>query len=495
MRRTPSIRGLQGNLTLSYTYITAVALLIAELAGLLIFQWSAPTHVFQAEPDVDTMQPLVEDAASFLAQDPPDLDVMQSWLDGLSMPVFNLADADDWLQASFSHFPDRERQTLLVATVEQGVLAVTPVDSHYAGVTDLGRLPGRLDQAMFAEAPLEPGSNAVTFRRSTASVMVMPITGEDEGLLGLLVLVTDLGAAPPSTTSLLVVLGGSLLIFTVLAAGIGTGFGYLTARQLTRRLNHLVQATSAWGGGNFAPHIEDEGSDEIAELAIHLTRLAGQLQSLLVHREEWAAVETRNHLARELHDSIKQQVFAIRMQLGTAQALAATDPAGALQHVNHAEALAGQAQQELSRIIDVLRAPEADVRFLAALRDHLENWAAQTDISLETDLPDAVDLPGENANHLLRIVQEALANIARHSGARTARVELSHQGDGQCQLTISDDGSGFDTAQPRTGFGLKSMQDRAQALGARITVNSGLQGTRIQLNFPASQGRTESDER
>ena len=494
MRRSPVIRGLQGNLTLSYTYITAVALLIAELVGLLAFQLTAPTHVFQGEPDVDTMQPLVEEAASFLTQDPPDLDGMQSWLDGLSMPVFNLADANDWLQASFSRFPDRERQTLLVATMEQGVLAVTPADSYYAGVTDLDRLPGRLDQAMFAEAPLEPGGNAVTFRRSIASVMVMPITGEDEELLGLLMLVTDLDAAPPSATSLLVVLGGSLLIFTVLAAGIGTGFGYLTARQLTRRLNHLVQATSAWGSGNFAPHIEDEGSDEIAELAMHLTRLAGQLQSLLAHREEWAAIETRNHLARELHDSIKQQVFAIRMQLGTAQALAAADPAESLQHVNHAESLAGQAQQELSRIIDVLRAPEADVRFLAVLRDHLESWAAQTGIALEAHLPDAVELPGENANHLLRIVQEALANIARHSDARTARVALTQSADGQCQITISDNGHGFDTAQPQTGFGLKSMQDRAQALDASITVNSGPQGTRIQLDFATSQGRINSDD-
>ncbi len=487
MLKVAAVRGLQGNLTLSYTYITAIALLLAELVGLLVFQQVTPTHVFQAEPDIDTMQPLIDESAEFLKDDPADIVGLEAWLQDISVPVFNLFDADDWLQASFSHFPDRDRQSLLVATVDSGVLAVTPADSPLAGIRDITALPGRMDQAMFSEAPLTPGGNAVTFRRSDASVMVMPITDDEEELLGLMVLITDLSVESPSPIGLLMVIGGSLILFTILAAGIGTLFGYFTARRLTRRLDHLVEATSAWGKGDFSPRINDRDEDEIGQLGAHLTQLAGQLQALLARRENWAAVETRNHLARELHDSIKQQIFAIRMHLGSAETLTMSSAEEARSHLASAEALAGQAQIELKRIIDVLHPQSTTVPFLDQLRMMLQSWSKQAAIPLDIQLPVTLALSTEYEHHLLRIVGEALANVQKHSKATAGSVSLSLQ-DAQTYLVlIEDNGQGLDPDQQTTGFGLSSMRDRVAAMNGQFSITSRATGTTIRIKIPATE--------
>ncbi|NDJ84244.1 MAG: sensor histidine kinase [Chloroflexi bacterium] len=483
MRPLPRVRGLQGNLTLSYTYITAMALLIAEVVGLLVFQQWAPTRVFQAEPDVATMDRLASEAATHMQ--PIDHDGLEMWLADLQIPVLNFIDAEDWLQANLGRFPARDRQTLLVATMEDGVLAATPADSPYANVSDISRLPGRLDQSMFADVPIQPGGNAVSFRRRDASVMVVPIQRDDETLLGLLILITDLTTEPPSPLSVLLLIGGSLVLFAILAAGIGTVFGYFTARRLTHRLAHLVSATSAWGQGDFSPHIDDSGEDEIQQLAHHLTELASQLQALLARREDWAATETRHHLARELHDSVKQQVFAIRMHLSSAQILTANVPQEATEHITDARQLAGEAQGELTKIISILRS-ESDALFsLRTVKEFLERWAEETGIALEVTLPEAIQLGEVPAQHLHRIIQEALANIRKHSHASQASVLLKVEGDHRLTLVIHDNGQGFSVDRASAGFGLQSMRERSALLGGKLSIISGNDGTRIALSIPA----------
>ena len=476
------VRGLQGNLTLSYTYITTFALLIAELMGLLMFQHWSPNRAFRAQPDVDTLQPLVQEAAVYLEHD--DQTGLQRWLEELSMPVLNFSDAEDWLQVSYNHFPMRDRQTLLVATAADVVLAVTPADSSLAHVTDIGDLPGRLDQTMFREAPSQSGRNAVGFYHDDASVTVVPVVNDDQELLGLLILITDLAKGPPSTLSVLMLIGGSLLLFTFVAAGIGTLFGFFTARRLTERLAHLVEATSAWGRGDFDPSISDETSDEIGQLATHLNQLAVQLQDLLASRESWVATETRHELARELHDSVKQQIFAIRMHLGTAQVLAGPAPEQLLEHVSSAEQLAQQSQQELTHIIEVLRVQDTSPAFLTRLRDTLQQWSAQTAITVEMLLPSTLNLPQPHAHGLLRVMQEALSNIRKHSSATMVHVEITAPTNDLLRVSIRDNGRGFDAHSTAQGFGLQSMRERVKGMNGHFHIESAASGTYILIELP-----------
>lgn len=479
------IRGLQGNLTLSYTYITAFALLIAELVGLLTFQRLAPSLVFRSQPDVDSLQPLSYDAAEYLEHN--DLVGLNTWLQGLSIPMLSFSDAEDWLQISYSHFPRRDRQTVLVATDTDGVLAVTPANSRFTQVRDLSDLPGRLDQAMFREAPNEPGANGVTFLHNNTSVTVVPILSSERELLGLLVVVTDFSTEAPSTLSVLMIIGGSLLLFTLVAAGIGTMFGFFTARRLTGRFAHLVEATSAWGRGDFASSINDQNSDEIGQLATHLNQLAVQLQTLLARRENWATTEAHHELARELHDSVKQQVFAIRMHLGTAQVLAESAPQQSLEHVTSAEQLAQQSQQELTHIIDVLRVQDMDVPFLNRLHDTLQRWSAQTGIALEMALPTELAMPAEHEHGLLRVLQEALSNIRKHSGATAVTVKIVPAQDHLLRVHILDNGKGFDPNQATLGFGLQSMRDRIARMNGTFQLASDTSGTQIMIEIPVER--------
>ncbi len=107
----------------------------------------------------------------------------------------------------------------------------------------------------------------------------------------------------------------SAAVVTLFAALVGTVFGFFTARGLVRRLQALIAAAEAWSRGDFSVTVHDTSRDEVGHLARRLNRMAEQLQNLLQARQELAALEERHRLARELHDAVKQQVFAAGMQL------------------------------------------------------------------------------------------------------------------------------------------------------------------------------------
>jgi NarL family two-component system sensor histidine kinase LiaS len=122
-------------------------------------------------------------------------------------------------------------------------------------------------------------------------------------------------------------------------------------------------------------------ADEIDQLGGQLNRMAGQLQNLLQAREELATLKERNRLARDLHDSVKQQVFAVTMTLGAVEALWGRDPAAARQKVAEVLALSRQVQKELVGLIYELRPIVREGKGLApALREYVERWSRQTGI-------------------------------------------------------------------------------------------------------------------
>lgn len=201
------------------------------------------------------------------------------------------------------------------------------------------------------------------------------------------------------------------------------------------------------------------------EALARLHEAQDQLQRLAVTQE-------RNRLSRDLHDSVKQRVFAMSMQLGTAQVLLDREPERAREAIDHAERLARQAGSELNLVIQELRPVDLEDRGLPdALRGYARDWSDQSGIPAEVttsgDLPEAPEI--EYA--LLRIAQEAMANVARHSGASTVRLELRTE-DRAVFLSIVDDGIGFDPDRPGHGVGLASMRERAEALGGELTLDS-----------------------
>jgi NarL family two-component system sensor histidine kinase LiaS len=268
---------------------------------------------------------------------------------------------------------------------------------------------------------------------------------------------------------------------------VGTYFGFLTAKGMVSRLQHASDVADAWSQGDFSEFINDPVSDEIGQLSQRLNRMAEQLKDLLKRRQEMAVSEERNRLARDLHDSAKQQALAASFQLGTAITLFDREPETAKNHMIEADHLVNSVRVELTDLIHELRPPMMNGQdFAVTLNDYAIEWAHQSGIEVNVDVQVNNGLSLESKQTLFRILQEALANVARHSAAQSVDISLSSSVD-VVQLTITDDGGGFDTSAQHDGMGLNSMWERAESLNGEFTVESELgEGTRITVTLPMS---------
>ncbi len=276
------------------------------------------------------------------------------------------------------------------------------------------------------------------------------------------------------------------LIMLVPSMLVGALFGLITARWLDDRLVAIGKVTRAWQQGDFTPRVRDTTGDEISELGDRLNEMAGQLESLVETQQGLAALEERNRLARDLHDTVKQETLAASMQIAAARARLEKNPQAAAQALREAGDLVHQVQQELVGLIWELRPLALKGRGLpAALSEFASSWSRQTGIPLTIDLSAAQVVPELAEEALYRIAQEALANVARHSQA--THLELRYQdARDQVTLTIQDDGIGFDPALPdEEGLGLQTMRQRIEGCGGSLAVASlPGQGTTIVARLP-----------
>jgi signal transduction histidine kinase len=318
-----------------------------------------------------------------------------------------------------------------------------------------------------------------------ALVAEVPLRAAEGRLLGTLVSRVH---APYSwsrhVTFLGLILWGPIRMHLVLVTIFALAFGIVAARSVVARFERISRVAAAWGQGDLSVVIDDHSSDEIGQLAARLNAMAFGLRDVVALRQDLAAFEERNRLARDLHDTVKQQVFALAMQIGAAQVTLDGDRAALSKRLKDAEKLAHSAQQELVAIIRELQPPSrAGKSFAEAIHDYAAEWSRQSgiaaDVRIDPEL--AAKLPPVVENAFVRIAQEALANVLRHSGAKRVAVELSSPAPGEVAFAIADDGAGFDPATTSPGMGLSNMRERAEALpGGRFRIEpAGAHGTRV----------------
>jgi signal transduction histidine kinase len=217
-----------------------------------------------------------------------------------------------------------------------------------------------------------------------------------------------------------------------------------------------------------------------AGIAIENARLYEQAQRA-------AALEERQRLARELHDSVSQALYGIGLAAQTARTLVERDPAAAIRPLDYVVSLAQAGMAEMRALIFELR-PESleNEGLVAALQKQATALSARHSVAVEVELDAEPDLPLAGKETLYRIAQEALHNAFKH--ARPERVELTlGRRDGEIVLEVRDDGQGFDTGSSFPGhLGLRSMRERTAQLAGRLEVESAPgQGTVIRAAIPA----------
>lgn len=201
-----------------------------------------------------------------------------------------------------------------------------------------------------------------------------------------------------------------------------------------------------------------------------------------------AVIEERQRLARELHDAVSQQLFAISMTATAVSRTIERDWERAKRQVQLIEEMAAVAQSEMRALLLHLRPVHLDGKnlgqALTALVDELKQKVPMT-ISLEVD--DTIVLQPNAEDHLFRIAQEALSNTLRHSKAESMDIRLLQSGN-QVHMSLQDSGVGFDLeAKKQTSYGLLTMEERVNELGGSLQmISKPGEGTLIHICVPMS---------
>ncbi|HEX8982619.1 MAG TPA: histidine kinase [Ktedonobacterales bacterium] len=484
-RLTGRFRGLRWRLMLSFFVAAWAAMMTLEAMFVVvpgIIAMNTPQHPAILSQDLARLAP---QAAPSLTLTPPDQARLTATLANFKQPMYISEGLTENYRGTATIIPGGNA-SLYVIGLDGATLAALPArDRTYS---DLEHIETTSEARAVVALALHGGASSGTLVRNTSgglTVAAAPILGADGVPRGALLLGVDLTAlARPVYLSSFLGLLPSAVLFGVIASIFGVVFGLLTARGLTQRMSRLTMAADAWSHGDFTVSAHDAQTDELGQLAHDLNRMAEQLQNLLQDRQQLAVVEERNRLARDLHDSVKQQMFALTMLLGSAQ-LEVEEHREAHRILADAERIASSAQKELSGLIAALR-PVAltHAGLSAALRELCASWAIRTGIACDTRIPDDLALSASAEQEFFRAAQEALANIARHSGA--TRVEMSAERTPEhVTLRIRDNGHGFDVAQTdRQGVGLRSMRERLEGLGGTLRISSSVGGTRIDMEAP-----------
>ena len=227
-----------------------------------------------------------------------------------------------------------------------------------------------------------------------------------------------------------------------------------------------------------------------AALALHQSRMA-ELSRLEERRK--AILEERNRLARDIHDNLAQGFAAILMQLQAAQREGGTLPATVASSIETAVDLARTHLTEARRSVGALRPNVgSDEDIASALKRIVELGRRTTSVPVDLIVDELPRFGDGVEREIIRIAQEALTNAVRHSRARRITVRASTVQSVGLRLSVADDGRGIARDGATSGFGMTSMQERAERIGASLTiVTAPRNGTEVVLAWEPSSLPTQ----
>ncbi|GII03390.1 HAMP domain-containing sensor histidine kinase [Planobispora takensis] len=295
------------------------------------------------------------------------------------------------------------------------------------------------------------------------------------------------GSGTPVRADLLpgLILPGAAVL--VLGVPVGLLFGLLGTRRLIGRMRRLAVVAGTVAGGDFRHRVPVTRRDEVGRLEESFNAMTGRLEEALAAQRAAAQGEARQaeraRIARELHDSISQDLFSLSL-------LAAGMRRAAPEHLRReAEAMertSARAMREMQALLLELR-PVAleDAGLVPAVEELCRAYETRLGIRVETVLEE-VTLAPATEHAVLRLIQEALGNAVKHGDPGLLRVRLARSGPA-VRVEISDDGAGFDpeTVNGRHGMGLRLMRERVCELGGAFELRSAPgRGTTVTVVVP-----------
>jgi len=216
---------------------------------------------------------------------------------------------------------------------------------------------------------------------------------------------------------------------------------------------------------------------------------AQQASTISEESKEEILEEERHRIARELHDSVSQQLFAAAMLLSTVQSEADALPDDLHKQIDVIGGIIGDAQSEMRALLLHLRPVKLDGKSLQkGVEQLLNELKTKVPITITHEIAD-ITLTEVIEDHLFRIIQELLSNVLRHSQADELEVYLK-KSDDYYQLRMIDDGEGFDMEEKQdSGFGLRNIRERIAGLGGNVRIISFPdQGTSVEIRIPLITG-------
>jgi two-component system NarL family sensor kinase len=260
-----------------------------------------------------------------------------------------------------------------------------------------------------------------------------------------------------------------------------------------------LRVTRFGSGPNLRLVVAHQDITEIKQVEQALQGLTGRLLQ--------AQDDERRRIARELHDSTAQNLLGVALNLAHLPNTMPTLSEAATELISESRSLLDQSQQEIRTFSYLLHPPALkDAGLAAAVKHYVEGFVRRSGIKVDVEISSDLErLPEDVEIALYRVVQEALANVSRHSGSPTARLRLIRETSGRAEpkvllLVIEDDGRGMTMSFPNqaladttigvletAGVGIAGMRQRLRQLGGRLEIVSGNAGTVVKAVIPIEQ--------
>jgi len=293
-----------------------------------------------------------------------------------------------------------------------------------------------------------------------------------------------------------------IALYIVVGLIIAVYNGFKSSTQMKDRLDYVSLLITQYANGNYQSRIHFNDHNEIARIGNELNELGEKLQTQVRSLQRMAdeksafaksayktaTIEERQRLARDLHDSVSQQLFALTMMSEAALKQLDSNPDLVRDQIEDVVHAGQTAQIEMRALLLHLRPvylsgdslPKGIARLVAELRE-------KSELHFTVQIHDDLALSSTIEEHVFRIIQESLSNILRHAHATAVTLEIYKRAN-ELFIHINDNGTGFDLdshSERTTSYGLKIMQERSEELGGTFMIRSSKgEGSHIDIRIP-----------